>query len=136
MKIKATKQTKEGIPYLAFGKEKYLEFLSTMSDGTEVIIDILAKRSLSQNKLLHLWIGILASEWGEPSAHVKAKLVCDFFGCEEIEYNGKSYIVPVSTSTLDKKTFAEGLTNMYIWALENGYNLPSPDEYLAYGKVD
>jgi len=136
MKIKATKQTKEGHPYLAFGDKKYIEFLSTFVDGTELVVDILAKRSLSQNKLLHLWIGILASEWGEPFSHVKAKVVCDFFGCEEIEYNGKSYIVPVSTSSLDKKIFAEGLTNMYIWALENGYNLPSPDDYLTYGKVD
>lgn len=129
--IKATKQTRTtGEPYLHFDKTEYLSTLKEIDDGTEVVIEILIKRSLSQNNLLHLWIGILASEWGESFSHVKAKVVCDFFGCEEVEYQGKSYIVPVSTSNLDKKTFADGLTNMYIWALENGYNLPSPDEYL------
>lgn len=129
--IKATKQTrKTGEPYLHFDKSAYLATLKEVADGTEVLIEILIKRSLSQNKLLHLWLQILSTETGCTPEEAKVIYVCKFFGCEEVKYNGEVYTVPVSTSLLDKKAFANGLTSMYIWALENGFNLPSPDEYL------
>lgn len=107
---------------------EYREFLKEIPDGTEILIRISDKRSLDQNSIYHAWITLIASEIGESFDITKIYLTCRFFGCTEKEVDGLVLTVPVSTSRLDKKTFAEGLTNLYLWALEDlNMTLPNKD---------
>lgn len=107
---------------------EYREFLKEIPDGTEILIRISDKRSLDQNSIYHAWITLIASEIGESFDTTKIYLTCRFFGCTEKEVDGLVLTVPVSTSRLDKKTFAEGLTNLYLWALEDlNMTLPNKD---------
>lgn len=107
---------------------EYREFLKEIPDGTEILIRISDKRSLDQNSIYHAWITLIASEIGESFDVTKIYLTCRFFGCTEKEVDGLVLTVPVSTSRLDKKTFAEGLTNLYLWALEDlNMTLPNKD---------
>ena len=114
--IKATKQTRPGgNSYLEFPKKEYLEYLDSLEDGTEVIIEIYQKRTLPQNRLLHKLVSLYSSHTGEPFDVSKAYLVCKFFGCVDAVIEGEHYKVPVSTSTLTKEEFTNGLQAMIVF---------------------
>jgi len=125
--IKGTKQTRDGTPTISFSKTDYLAWLKEFEDGHEVVITLSDKRSKNQNALFHKWVTILSSEIGYDFDSMKAWLVCKFFGCKEEEIDGKVYTIPISTSKLNKKQFAEGMTNLYLWASEQGFILPNTD---------
>ena len=90
-------------------------------------MEISLKRSLGQNRLFHKIVNIVADYIGESFEATKAYLVCKFFGCTEVIIENVVYTVPVSTSKLNKKEFAHGLTNLYIWAEENNIKLPKQE---------
>ena len=109
-------------------RKEYLDFLKEIPEGTEILIKISDKRSLNQNSIYHAWITLIASEIGESFDTTKIYLTCRFFGCTEKEVDGIVLTIPVSTSRLDKKTFAEGLQSLYLWALEDlNMALPNKD---------
>ncbi len=117
--IKATKQTRittsTSSSYLDFPKFEYLEFLNGLEDGEEVIIEIYKKRSRPQNRLLHKLISLYSSHTGEPVDISKAYLVCKFFGCTDTIIRGEHYKIPISTSTLTKEEFTNGLQAMIVF---------------------
>lgn len=113
--LKAIK-TKDTISFR--NKKEYLDFLKEIPEGEEIVISISLKRSLAQNKALYGWIKIIANEIGESPEAVKAWLLCKFLGCEETEIEGKTYTVPLSSSKLNKKEFADLLTQIDIFAAE------------------
>ncbi len=124
--LKAIRTIRENKPFIKFvNKDEYLNFIKELSEGEELVITIAKKRSLNQNALFHKWVSILASEIGYDFDTMKVWLVCKFFGCKEEEIDGKIYSIPVSTSKLNKKEFADGMTNMYLWASEQGFILPN-----------
>ena len=125
LNLKAIKLSKNNKPYLKFSYQEYETFLLDLKDGEELLFTISKKRTLNQNRLFHQIIRIVAEYIGESFDTTKIFLVCKFFGCEEVEINGNIYTVPVSTSKLDKKSFSEGLTNLYIWANEENIKLPN-----------
>lgn len=122
--LKASKQTKNNKAYVNLSSAQLQEFLKDIADGEELVVEISLKRTLSQNRLLHKIINIVADYMGESFENAKAYLVCKFFGCTEALIEGVTYTVPVSTSKMNKKDFAQGLTNLYIWAEENNIVLP------------
>jgi hypothetical protein len=114
--IKATKQRKEnGNSYLEFPKKEYLGYLNSLENGAEVIIEIYQKRTLPQNRLLHKLISLYSGHTGEPFDVSKAYLVCKFFGCVDAMIEGEHYKVPISTSTLKKEDFTNGLQAMMVF---------------------
>lgn len=129
MTLKATKQTIKGLPTIIFSnKQEYINHISDFNDGEEVLVELSSKRSLSQNRIFHLWIKCIASEVGESFEVVRMWMICKHFGCEEKEIEGKLYNIPCSTSRLSKQEFTESLQNMYIWALEDlNMTLPNKD---------
>ncbi|NDB85277.1 MAG: hypothetical protein EB127_21630 [Alphaproteobacteria bacterium] len=123
--LKASKQTRNNKAYVNLPSSQLQEFLKDIPDGKELVVEISLKRTLSQNRLLHKIINIVADYMGESFEATKAYIVCKFFGCTETTIDDRVYTVPVSTSKLNKKEFAQGLTNLYIWAEENNIKLPS-----------
>ena len=132
MILKATKQTINKFPTISFSSKKdYLDYISQFNDGEEVLVEILSKRTLSQNRIFHLWIKCIASHIGESFEAVRMWMVCKHFGCEEKEIEGKLYNIPCSTSRLSKQEFTESLQSMYIWALEElNIALPNNDNII------
>jgi hypothetical protein len=125
--LKGSKQSKAGKTYVNLPSKELQEFLKDIVDGEELVIEISIKRSLGQNRLFHKIVNIVADYMGESFEAAKAYLVCKFFGCSEVLIEGNTYTVPVSTSKLNKKEFAQGLTNLYIWAEENNIVLPKQE---------
>lgn len=120
------KAKKIGSTISFYNKSEYTSFLSEIVEGTELIITISRKRSLNQNALFHKWISIIADYMGESPEAVKVWLVCKFFGCNDTEIDGKTYTIPVSTSKLNKKEFANGMNLIELWALQElSIKLPS-----------
>lgn len=121
------KATKQNGPTISFSNRKeYLDFLKEIEDGAELVITISRKRSTNQNALFHKWIGIIADHIGESPEATKMWLVCKFFGCNEEEIEGKTYTIPISTSKLNKKEFANGMNLIDLWASQElGILLPS-----------
>lgn len=117
--LKAVKRTVSDQPTVVFtNRSEYLDYLKEIPDNQEVLVTIAHKRSLDQNKLFWSWIKIIADYIGESQETTKVWLTCKFFGCEEKEIDGQIYTIPVSTSKLNKKDFANGLTQMNIFAFE------------------
>jgi len=58
---------------------------------------------------------LYSSHTGEPFDVSKAYLVCKFFGCSDAIIEGEHYKVPVSTSTLKKEEFSNGLQSMMVF---------------------
>lgn len=110
------------------------EFSDPIEIGTELVITISSKRSLDQNRLFHKLVTMVASEVGESFEATKVWLVCRFFGCNETEIEGNVYTVPVSTSKLNKREFAEGLTNLIIFA-EQELGIVVPDSNSIINKL-
>lgn len=125
--LKGSKQTKDNKPYAKLPSKELQDFLKDLADGEELVIEISIKRSLGQNRLFHKIVSIVADYIGESFEATKAYLVCKFFGCTEVVIENNSYTVPVSTSKLNKKEFAQGLTNLYIWAEEHDIKLPKQE---------
>lgn len=125
--LKGSKQTKDNKPYAKLPSKELQDFLKDLADGEELVIEISIKRSLGQNRLFHKIVSIVADYIGESFEATKAYLVCKFFGCTEVVIENNSYTVPVSTSKLNKKEFAQGLTNLYIWAEEQNIKLPKQE---------
>lgn len=116
--LKGYKSSKQGIPSLTFPKDAYKEFLNKLDDYEEVVIEISIKRSLDQNAKFHKLVQIMSEHMGESFEAVKAYLVCKFFGCDDVEIEGRHYTIPVKTSQLSKEEFTIGLTALCQWMEE------------------
>lgn len=128
--IKASKQTKDGQPYLSFPKVEYIKWLKEFEDGHELLILLQDKRSLSMNKCLHGWIKILAESIGNDFDTMKYWVVIKNFGYTIQLIDDEEFKVPVSTSKLKKEDFSIGLIKTHAWALEKfNIDLPS-NKYL------
>lgn len=97
-----------------------------------------AQRSLSQNSLLHLWLGIIAEEMGvddieEPKYFLKEKFLkvplTDKNGNELADENGEIIMVVKDTSALNKLEFGEFMDKVYRWSLDFlNCSLPLPEQ--------
>lgn len=113
-------------------KKEYLDFLKEIPDSTELVITISSKRSLDQNKLFHKLVSLCSEQMGISFDEGKVWLVCKFFGCTETTIENSVYTIPVSTSKLNKKEFAVGLTNLIIFATEElGIQLENKHDILT-----
>lgn len=129
--FKAIKISCNKTPSISFSdKNEYKDFLKEIPDGAELLITVSSKRTLDQNRLFHKLVSLCSEEMAISFDAAKVWLVCKFFGCNEVVIENSTYTIPVSTSTLNKKEFALGLTNLIIFAteelsiqLEDKYNI-------------
>lgn len=123
------------------GNKAFLADMRDFKDGTKVYVIIEkyhAQRSLSQNSLLHVWLGIIAEEMGvddieEPKYYLKEKFLkvplTDKNGNEIADENGEVIRVVKDTSSLNKLEFGEFMDKVSRWALEFlNCTLPQPEQ--------
>lgn len=130
-------------PSLIFnaGSKAFKDDIKDFKDGTKVYVIIEkyhAQRSLSQNSLLHVWLGIIAEEMGvddieEPKYYLKEKFLkvplTDKNGNEIADENGEVMMVVKDTSALNKLEFGEFMDKVNRWSLEFlNCSLPAPNE--------
>lgn len=94
--------------------------------------EVKQKRTLPQNAIFHLWIGVIADAIGEYDREsVKRDVKQLFLGTRE-EYNrftGELIQVEAKTSKLTTEQMGDLLSRVQHWAIEElGVYLPSPDE--------
>ena len=87
------------------------------------------KRSIPQNKLLHMWIQCICNETGNDFETVKTELKFMFLGSES-KKGLKGYVkLPRSTTTLNTKEFMTFLDQIHSEMLsEWGIYLPRPED--------
>lgn len=125
-----TIKTKDSISFR--NKKEYLDFIKEFEEGHELIVTISSKRTLDQNKLFHKLVSLCSEQMGISFDEGKVWLVCKFFGCTETTIENSVYTIPVSTSKLNKKEFAVGLTNLIIFATEElGIQLENKHDILT-----
>jgi hypothetical protein len=129
--VSASKQINlRGEPYPCYSKAEVLKWLEHLEVGEEFLICFTDKRTKSKNSALHGWINIIAKEIGESFDVVKYWVVITNFGYTIKEIDGVEVKIPISTSKLDNKNFALGLTKTHAWALQEfNISLPSNDYF-------
>lgn len=85
------------------------------------------RRSLSQNALMHMWFGEVATETGQSPEEVKAALKQMFLPMVTIKLKGVPILTPQSTSALSKEQGTEFLERINAWASEWGIHLTQPE---------
>ena len=95
------------------------------------------KRSLNQNSLLHLWIGIMAEEIGVEADEMKYLLkekflkmpLLDKHGNEVADEEGELQFKVIDTSKLSKMEMSEFMDKIHVWSLSFlNCALPLPEE--------
>jgi len=85
-------------------------------------------RSLSQNALMWMWFDCIASQCCVPS-HVVHDYYCTMFLHSEVElFGGKPTVITETTRHLSKERMTEFLNNVHADALQEGINLPYPED--------
>lgn len=106
--------------------------ISTLNLNKEWRITIkpyVKKRTTSQNSIVHLWFGIIASETGNDADDVKEALKAKFLPARFVEIDGEMIEVRRSTAKLNTTEMAEFCNRMQAWAAsELGIQLPTRDD--------
>lgn len=115
-------------------KDNCSKFIQSLPEGNKwevVIQERKNKRRLSQNRLMWMWIPLLADYFGYTNAQMHEELKYAFIGAEA--WTNRKGVVrwrPISTTTLTVKEFAEYLNKIDIMAVKFDVELPHPDDYL------
>lgn len=88
-----------------------------------------SKRSLAQNRLFHKWVGEIAEQSDNPRDAMKEWLKQQWLGEESCDVFGKTITRTRSTSKLKVGEFADFLTQVERWSVENGFNITMPVDY-------
>lgn len=86
-------------------------------------------RSVSQNRLMWMWLGVIAKEQGYEPEELHEILKVRFLGIESKMVDGQVLIVPKSTTALDVKGMSAHLMKIEALAVSLEINLPKPDDY-------
>ena len=100
------------------------------SECDEVIVEMKPNkdtRSIKQNKLYFMWLGIL-TETGNSQGALHQYLAQEYLSPVVEEVNGKPILVIKSTTTLSVKEFAEYLERVQEFGEGLGCVLPRPEE--------
>lgn len=88
-----------------------------------------SKRSSAQNRLFHMYVGIIAKELGYEFEEMKDILKYKFLLKEKVdEKTGEVFKYLGHTSRLSKSEFADLVTGVIQFAAEYGITLPLPGE--------
>lgn len=121
-------------------RQRLLEYLRQAPLSRPLLIKLAwykPNRTLAQNALLHLWLGVIVKHWNMTTGELfsqeafKEFLKKQFLGTEIIELPcGQVMERTIRTRDLNTKKFTEFLEAVEIWAAtEIELMLPRPDEY-------
>lgn len=87
------------------------------------------KRTIPQNRLYRLWIGLIADETGNNPDDLHEAFKLMFLGTKEVNIGGAGASIPVSTTALDTTRFTHFLEQLEAWVTaELGIILPRPED--------
>jgi hypothetical protein len=87
------------------------------------------KRTIPQNRLYRLWLGLIADETGNNTDDLHEAFKVMFLGIKDFTIGGISAQAPISTTTLDTKQFTSFLERLEAWVtVELGIILPHPED--------
>lgn len=87
------------------------------------------RRSLAQNRLLHLWLGHLEEHTGYTRDELRWMFMFECFEPKEVTWNGKTKEFPRSTTSLTTLEFTHLLEYVQEVAHRMNVALPRPEEY-------
>lgn len=108
------------------------------AQGAKVsLLQIKAKRSLSQNAIFHLWVAVIADALGEVNREQVKSDIKSFLLGRRITYNlftGEEESAEYRTRSLSQEQMSDFLTRLKAWSeADLGIILPSPeDEAFAF----
>lgn len=111
----------------------YLDFLEK-NEGKKLVMNInldKAKRSLDQNSLYWLYLGVIANETGHTEEELHRIFKGLFLPKKPVVLNGKTYMLAGSTSELNKPQFSE-----YMMRICAETNIPIPEQKLASDAIN
>lgn len=88
-----------------------------------------AKRSLSQNDLMWLLIGVFSGYTGDDPEDIHERLKVSFLGVEHRTVKGIDLVVPKSTASLNTKQFTEYIDKIYLLGETLNIKLPIPAHF-------
>ena len=113
-------------------RQKVLARIARLSLESPVSITIepyKRSRSLEQNALYHLWVGIVAKETGNDHDDIHEHCRQSFLPPRIVEVNGEIRETRRSTASLKVDEMAEYMDKVYAWATgELGIKLPLPED--------
>jgi hypothetical protein len=115
-------------------KQAVIQYLNRLpDDGKRRDVSITLhreKRTIPQNRLYRLWLGVIADETGYDSTddlHEAFKVM--FLGTKTVEIGRIEQTIPISTTKLDTAQFTHFLERLEAWAgSELGIILPHPED--------
>jgi len=87
-----------------------------------------SSRSAQQNRLFHMWVGIIARDTGNSVNGIKMYFSREFLKPEIVEVKGEITEVIRSTTTLKVDEMTEYLKQIDAFASEHGIYLPHPED--------
>lgn len=123
---------KDGKPNI-YNRDAFLKFFTQFKDGERFHGTVTTKRTKPQNKLFHVWVGMLADYIGElDTKKLKKQLKYKMGWYEEFvnEETGEIVLEWEETSKWSKKKMRENLEKLNIFVHQfYGLPLPWPDEF-------
>lgn len=118
----------------AKSKEAVKGYIDKLKDDKTYNVDIALRReqrSISQNRLYWMWVGIMADETGNSKDVIHTYCSKEFLGVNSGVINGKHIETLISTTTLNTERFTKFLEQVEIFAnTELSIILPHPDDAL------
>ena len=115
-------------------REAICDYVQNLPEGKVYDVSIKlhrAKRSTEANNLYWRWVGIISSETGNDRETVHKFFARKFLGYDVKEFGSEKVAIVRSTANLDTGAFADYMTQVYTFALDElGIALPSPNEKL------
>lgn len=127
----------KGYPAM-YNRDGFVNFFKRFKQGERLYGKVSTKRTLKQNRLFHMWIGLLADYIGNADVQGLKKYIKYKMGwySEWVnEETGEVLLEFQSSKEWSKGQMRENLDKLNIWVIEYyGFYLPWPEEYREANK--
>lgn len=109
-------------------KQRAIDYIQSLKGVWDIqIVQHKKSRSVAQNKLMWLWLGILSTETGNTPDDLHEILKVKFLGVETRMIMGTEIAIAKSTAKLSTKEFTAYLDRIEVLASSIGIRLPHPE---------
>lgn len=116
---------------LVWKSEDYMRVNLPLFEGMKGVLQVKAKwnkRSLSQNALYWLRLGVISEHTGHTENELHTLYKGSYAPKKEITYKTRTYTLPKGTSEMSKGEMAEFMLHIEAEAEQLGIVLPSPED--------
>lgn len=112
-------------------KEALKKYIDALPEGKVYKAEVILERhtrTVSQNKLYHLWLNYISRETGNSVDSLHRHFAKEYIGYDIVEVLGEKQYLIHSTAKLKKDQFAVFLDNIQAEMADFGLVLPNPDD--------